>query len=100
MKRSIKHFEPQPLSAARHNVGQRLENEAVHRKDTVKRHVRIAHWMFETHPLPVNNKDLVEITVVCGISVEENMSSALCKAKQLVETQPWNTKDSEELSPA
>lgn len=46
-------------------------------------------------PLPVTNKHLVEIEVVHGISVEENMSSAVCRTKQLVETQPWHTENSE-----
>lgn len=47
MKRSIKYFEPQPLSVTRDNFGQRLENEAVHREDAEKRHGRIAA-AFET----------------------------------------------------
>ncbi|KAM9628825.1 xin actin-binding repeat-containing protein 2-like [Morphnus guianensis] len=47
VKRSIKYFEPQPLSVTRDNFGQRLENEAVHRVDAEKRHGRIAA-AFET----------------------------------------------------
>lgn len=43
MKRSRKHFEPQPLFVIRGNFGHRLESEAVHREDTERRHVRIAH---------------------------------------------------------
>ena len=100
IKRSIKYFELQPLSVTRNNFGQRLENEAVYREDTENMHVRIAHWTFETQSLPVTSKDLVEIKVVRGISVEENISGAVRKAEQLVETQPWHTEDSEELSPA
>ncbi|XP_036602122.1 xin actin-binding repeat-containing protein 2 isoform X1 [Trichosurus vulpecula] len=88
VKRSIKHFETQPLYVIKNNLGQILEIKTVHREDIEKGDVRTARWMFETQPLDMINKDVTEVKVVRGISMEENIKGGVSKAKWLFETQP------------
>ncbi|XP_062434888.1 xin actin-binding repeat-containing protein 2 [Rhea pennata] len=99
VKRSIKHFETQPLYVIRDSLGQMLEIKTVRREDTEKGDVRTARWMFETQPLDMINKDPVEIKVLRGISMEENVKGGVQKAKWLFETQPLDSikEDSEEM---
>ncbi|XP_019409087.1 PREDICTED: xin actin-binding repeat-containing protein 2, partial [Crocodylus porosus] len=87
VKRTIKHFETQPMYVIRDNLGQMLEIKTVHREDIEKGDVRTARWMFDTQPLDMINKDPLEIKVVCGISMEENIKGGVHKAKWLFETQ-------------
>lgn len=75
MKRCIKYFEPQPLYVTKDNFSQKVENEAVHRENSEKEHVRVVDHTFKTQPLLVTNKDLFIFKVVHGISMDENMSS-------------------------
>ncbi|KYO17897.1 xin actin-binding repeat-containing protein 2 [Alligator mississippiensis] len=65
VKRSIKHFETQPMYVIRDNLGQMLEIKTVHREDIEK--------------------------VVCGVSMEENIKGGVHKAKWLFETQALDT---------
>ncbi|XP_059583299.1 xin actin-binding repeat-containing protein 2 [Alligator mississippiensis] len=91
VKRSIKHFETQPMYVIRDNLGQMLEIKTVHREDIEKGDVRTARWMFDTQPLDMINKDPLEIKVVCGVSMEENIKGGVHKAKWLFETQALDT---------
>ncbi|XP_068936010.1 xin actin-binding repeat-containing protein 2 isoform X1 [Petaurus breviceps papuanus] len=99
VKRSIKHFETQPLYVIKNNLGQILEIKTVHREDIEKGDVRTARWMFETQPLDMINKDGTEVKVVRGISMEENIKGGVSKAKWLFETQPLSSiKEESEVS--
>ncbi|XP_043853232.1 xin actin-binding repeat-containing protein 2 [Dromiciops gliroides] len=99
VKRSIKHFETQPLYVIKNNLGQILEIKTVHREDIEKGDVRTARWMFETQPLDMINKDVTEIKVVRGISMEESIKGGVSKAKWLFETQPLESiKEDSEVS--
>nr|XP_006135827.1 xin actin-binding repeat-containing protein 2 isoform X1 [Pelodiscus sinensis] len=91
VKRSIKHFETQPMYVIKDSLGQILEIKTVHREDIEKGDVRTARWMFETQPLDMINKDSVEIKVVRGISMEESIKGGVHKAKWVFETQPLDT---------
>ncbi|KAM9123082.1 xin actin-binding repeat-containing protein 2 [Pangshura tecta] len=99
VKRSIKHFETQPMYVIKDSLGQILEIKTVHREDIEKGDVRTARWMFETRPLDMINKDSVEINVVRGISMEESIRGGVHKAKWVFETQPLDTiKEDSEVS--
>ncbi|XP_044525751.1 xin actin-binding repeat-containing protein 2 [Gracilinanus agilis] len=99
VKRSIKHFETQPLYVIKNDLGQILEIKTVHREDIEKGDVRTARWMFETQPLDMINKDITEVKVVRGISMEENIRGGVSKAKWLFETQPLESiKEESEVS--
>ncbi|XP_016289174.2 xin actin-binding repeat-containing protein 2 isoform X1 [Monodelphis domestica] len=99
VKRSIKHFETQPLYVIKDDLGQILEIKTVHREDIEKGDVRTARWMFETQPLDMINKDITEVKVVRGISMEENIRGGVSKAKWLFETQPLESiKEESEVS--
>nr|XP_048725937.1 xin actin-binding repeat-containing protein 2 [Caretta caretta] len=99
VKRSIKHFETQPMYVIKDILGQILEIKTVHREDIEKGDVRTARWMFETRPLDMINKDPVEIKVVRGISMEESIKGGVHKAKWVFETQPLDTiKEDSEVS--
>uniref|UniRef100_A0A4X2M0V5 Xin actin binding repeat containing 2 n=1 Tax=Vombatus ursinus TaxID=29139 RepID=A0A4X2M0V5_VOMUR len=99
VKRSIKHFETQPLYVIKNNLGQILEIKTVHREDIEKGDVRTARWMFETQPLDMINKDVTEVKVVRGISMEENFRGGVSKAKWLFETHPLESiKEESEMS--
>uniref|UniRef100_A0A8D0G951 Xin actin binding repeat containing 2 n=1 Tax=Sphenodon punctatus TaxID=8508 RepID=A0A8D0G951_SPHPU len=99
VKRSIKHFETQPMYVIRDNLGQILEIKTVHREDIEKGDVRTARWMFETQPLDMINKESVEIKVVRGVCMEESVKGGVSKAKWLFETQPLDTiKEESEVS--
>ncbi|XP_038607706.1 xin actin-binding repeat-containing protein 2 [Tachyglossus aculeatus] len=101
VKRSIKHFETQPLYVIRDSLGQILEIKTVHREDVERGDVRTARWMFETQPLDMINRDSAEIKVVRGISMEESVRGGVSKAKWLFETRPLdNIKEESEDSVA
>uniref|UniRef100_F6V199 Xin actin binding repeat containing 2 n=2 Tax=Ornithorhynchus anatinus TaxID=9258 RepID=F6V199_ORNAN len=98
VKRSIKHFETQPLYVIRDSLGQILEIKTVHREDIERGDVRTARWMFETQPLDMINRGSAEIKVVRGISMEESVRGGVSKTKWLFETRPLDNikEDSED----
>lgn len=62
-----------------------LEIKIVQREDIEKGDVRIVRWMFEIQFLDIINKDIIEIKVVRGIFMEENVKGGVSRVKWLFE---------------